>query len=552
MKTINGSLLKNFLISGSSNIINNKDRIDAMNVFPVPDGDTGSNMAGTVQAGIDELKRIDGNVDKISSTYGRATLMSARGNSGVIMSQIIKGLTVVAKNKELFTIKDLIEMFVQSQIYSYKSVMTPIEGTILTVVRITSEKLQEKKDTYNSIEEVLKDAVTFAKQACKRTPEWLPVLREVGVTDSGGEGYLMFIEGLYLSSIGKDVTISDQQAEVDAFLDMGGDWEEGEYGYCTEFILILKKPKLFDKEKFSKTMDRFGNSMVLVQDENIVKLHLHTQNPGSLIKYAMKFGDFVKIKSENMTIQANNASEDAKTIRIKENQENPTDGLISSSSNKETAIISVNSGSGFEKEMVDFGVDYVIGGGQTDNPSTRDFFKAIEEVNNKNIILLPNNGNIILAAQQVAQTVQNKNIVVLPTKTQIQGIVAMMNYSSESSIEDNYEFMQETLSEVATIQVTKASKTTKINGVQVVKGQYLSIGNKKIYKSTPNKIDAAIYAIKQLVNKETEVVSIFYGMNSSSAEADSIVEKVEIELNEIDFEIKRGDQPTYDFIIGVE
>lgn len=544
MKTINGQQWKLALVSGVNAMKNNTERINALNVFPVPDGDTGSNMSATAEYAGNEISSLSTtNLFEISNKFSRGMLLGARGNSGVILSQIFKGFSVAFEGKESVNAFELVAAFESARVYAYKSVMKPIEGTILTVIRMISENLQKAITPSNSIEQVFEAVVKFARKACDETPNLLPVLKEVGVTDSGGEGLFLIFEGMYNALIGKPVEVSNVKQSVDSFL-MEGESFEGEFGYCTEFIVSLKSVKHFDKSKFENALTRMGTSIAVVTDEDIVKVHIHTVRPGNVLTFAQKFGEFIKIKSENMTLQANE-SRSAKA-------EKTTSAAVAPTSNEKLniGVISCNTGQGIIEDMVALGTDFVIEAGQTMNPSAKDFMEAIEKLNTDKIIILPNNSNIILVAQQVAQT-SEKEIIIIPSKTQMQGLSAMMLFDREASIESNQENMEDAIGNVKTGMVTFASRTTKIEGVQVREGEYLAIADKKILKSTKSKVQSAKEIVDELISKETEIVTIYWGEESTEVDANEIASYIETNYD-VEIEVKEGGQPIYHFLIAFE
>lgn len=517
MNKINGLDFAKALISGSNNLINNKNKIDALNVFPVPDGDTGTNMASTMEATLDFLKENkEKNISKVLDETAKKMLFGARGNSGVILSQIFRGFSNGLKNYESVNAKELLKGFSAAAKKAYGAVLKPIEGTILTVIRETYELLE--KEYANSkedikIEDFFSKATAFARISCNNTPNKLKTLREVGVTDSGGEGLFCVIEGIYKYFIDEPIEISDENSDVTKFIN---DTEvyDGEFGYCTEFIVDLTSFQKFDKEKFTNTMKKLATSLVVVNDENILKVHGHTLMPGKMLNFAQKFGEFIKIKSENMTLQANNSKGTAEKLKLQDND------------NKMAlcGIVSCNLGSGIINKMVEYGCDYVIESGQTQNPSAQDIIDAINNVNAENVFVLANNSNIILVSQQAAQVITDKNVFVIPTKTQIQGLTAILNFNKETSAEDNLEMMNEAIEDVSSIEITQAVRTTKINNVDIKKDQFIAILNGKIIASEDNFIEAAKYAIEEVLDDESkELITIYYGDLVSELDANELL-----------------------------
>ncbi len=541
MKTINGTQFIAGLGSGVNAMTNNIERIDALNVFPVPDGDTGSNMGATAISAFQEIKNLkDAPIHLVASKFSRGMLLGARGNSGVILSQIFKGFSVALDGKTEATAFDIVEAFKQASIYGYKSVMTPIEGTILTVIRLISENLEKTVTPANSIEEVFELATKFAREACDITPTLLAVLKEVGVTDSGGEGLFLIIEGIHLSLLGKPVEVQEQATTEESVFFGDGEVFDGEFGYCTEFIVDLKAPNHFKKDRFEQALVKMGaNSIAVIQDEEILKVHIHTIVPGKVFTFAQKFGEFITLKSENMTLQANE-SQGKKAPEHEVSNERINIG-----------VISCNIGNGIITEMRELGADFVIEGGQTMNPSASDFIEAIKKLNTDKIIILPNNSNIILAAQQVAQTITDKEIIIVPSKTQLQGLSALMNFNKDSTLDENKEEMNEAIGNVKTGQITKASRTTKIEGVSVRKDEFLAIADKKILMSTKSSVESAIAVSKKLINKDTEIVTIYYGDESTVTDAEELASFIETHYD-VEVELKDGAQPVYNFLIGYE
>lgn len=514
-----------------------------MNVFPVPDGDTGSNMGATVEYAAGEVKKLDTeNIGEVAAKFSRGMLLGARGNSGVILSQIFKGFAVALEGKAHATQFDMVNAFASAKEYAYKSVMKPVEGTILTVIRMVDEDLHRTITAAHSVTDVFTQAVEFARKACDRTPEFLPVLKEVGVTDSGGEGLYVILQGMASFFEGKAVELSEQNAVTSAFL-MEEETFDGEFGYCTEFIVELKAPAAFKKDKFQAALERMGNSIVVVNDEEILKVHIHTLRPGNVFNFAQKFGEFIKIKSENMTLQANESQKAKKSA----------EDVNADASKKEKVnigVVACNVGAGIIADMKELGTDFIIEAGQSANPSAQDFIQAIESLNTDKIILLPNNSNIILVAQQVAQT-SDREVIVVPTRTQMEGLTAMMNFDRDAKLHENQEMMEEAISAVQTGQVTKAARTTKIEGVSVKEGEYLSIAGKKILGSTQSKTEAAKQICKSLITKNTELVTIYYGDDSTETDAEDVASYIETHFNAA-VEVKNGKQPTYNFLMAFE
>ncbi len=532
------------IISASNNMQNHKNRINSLNVFPVPDGDTGTNMSSTIKKAADTLLTTNANnLNQLLQGISKDMLLGARGNSGVILSQIFKGFSVGWKGLTQIESHHIVDGFKEASKMAYASVINPIEGTILTVIRETYEELEKNVKPSMNIINIFELALQYARISCDNTPNLLAVLKEVGVVDSGGEGLNIIFEGLLESFKGKPIKISKEEAQMQQFT---GELEiyDGEFGYCTELILKLEQIIKFNKPEFVKGLSKLGNSIVVVQDEEIVKIHIHALAPGKILNYAQKFGEFDAIKSENMTIQAGDTKSNITSQEKIYNSPNVK--------KKTSAIISCNTGSGIIELMKEYECDYIIEGGQTNNPSAQDIIEAIKFVNADNIFILPNNSNIILTAQQAAKIIKNKNIKVLSTKTQVEGITAMLNFSSELSLEENLEEIDSSLKNLVTGQITAAIKDTTINSVKVKKGEFLMMIENKIVGCKRNIIKAGQALIKEMLSKkQAEIVVIYYGADSTKLDADEL-EKYIISNFDVEVEIYNGDQPIYNFLISVE
>ena len=558
MRTIDGQMFKMMVISASNNLYNHYPEVDALNVFPVPDGDTGMNMNLTLTSGAKEVQnRSDNDIYSIAKTFSRGLLMGARGNSGVITSQIFRGFAEALEGKKEINAVELADAFVNGSKIAYKAVIRPVEGTILTVIRESSENLKKKIRTFSSIEDAFKILLHEAKESLDRTPNLLPVLKEVGVVDSGGAGLVKILEGME-SMIHGDF-IERNEAEV---VDKNGnaqvkaDEEESEFGYCTEFILRLgpkETKKAFNKNRFTSVLNAHGNSLVVVQDEDLVKVHVHTLTPGNIFNYAQQFGEFVKLKCENMTEQHNEIlfSENAKDMAASKLSTAP---LAAPKEKKEYALIATSSGSGIDELFKEVGVEYIVSGGQTMNPSTNDFIDAVKKCNAKVCYIFPNNGNIILAASQAKEVLKDEyDIRVIPTKTIMQGVVSAMNFNPDLSNDDNESALNDAISAVKSGAVTFSIKDTEINGVSVRKDEYMAIRESKdIISSFKDKFDALRDLIKHLVDEDSALVTILYGEDVSDEDANALIDEFNNEYPDFEFDIRKGNQPVYSFIVGVE
>lgn len=545
MDQINGQLLKQMLESGMNNLGNHSGEIDALNVFPVPDGDTGTNMFLTFSNGAKAaLDCKEDHVGKILKALSRGLLMGARGNSGVITSQIFRGIFQALEDNETVDALQLAHALVNGSRVAYRAVMRPVEGTILTVVREAADYTyaytvtEEIKDCT----EVIQKMVEEANESLKRTPELLPVLAEVGVVDSGGKGLCVIFEGFLSALKGTVVQKADQEA-VEDHAQTKVEGGEDEYGFCTEFVIQLNEigMKNFSEEGFRDELASIGNSLVCVQDEDLVKVHVHTLKPYVALKMGRRQGRFVKIKVENMQQQHDHIVEleDAKAA-----VEEPVE-------HKKYAIITVAPGKGIDEMFKEYRADIVIGGGQTMNPSTEDFVSAIEKVNVDHIFILPNNSNIILAANQAKDVCEDADIHVLETKTVPQGLSACVMFNPDADLESNLNEMNEAIAHVKSGEVTYAIKDTTYEGQEIKKGEYMGISGKKIAASVPDCMEASKTLVSSMLDEDSELVTLIYGVDATEEQAQELADYIE-ENSDAEVEIHNGQQPVYPFIIGVE
>lgn len=548
---VSGTLFKKMVTNGAVNLKNNHKEIDSLNVFPVPDGDTGTNMQMTMMAGIKEVKNNETeSIRDISKILSRGLLMGARGNSGVILSQFFRGLyTEIAKiDSDSASVDDFIQALVGGYQMSYRAVMDPVEGTILTVVRESAEKVLQERENLKSIDEVLKVYLTQAKETLTKTPELLPVLKEAGVVDSGGAGFIKIIEGWVLALEGQELTEAEIFGDVisnEHLNDYVGAHNLGDidikYGYCTEFIVKLFDYKQFDEDFMKEPLSQMGDSLVVVTDEDLLKVHVHTNQPGVALTLAQKYGELQTIKIDNMRIQHDNIMhEEAKPAKeVKKEQ-------------SKYAIIAVASGEGIKDVFLDLGVDYVISGGQTMNPSTESFVKAIEEVNAKNIILLPNNSNIILTAEQTIELLPELNIRVVKSKNIAQGYSSLIAFDPTIDIDDNVLEMMDVISQMKSGEVTYAIRDTEINGIKIENGDFMGIAAGEIKFSTNSKLETTNRLIDTLIDEDKEIITVFYGSDVTDDEVDEVVSHINKTAPDIEVEIIAGKQDIYSFIIAVE
>ena len=567
MKFIDAKLLKSMFISASNHLYNHYPEVDALNVFPVPDGDTGMNMNLTMTSGAKEIaNRSDDDVYTVAKTFSKGLLMGARGNSGVITSQIFRGFADSLENKSRIYATDLADAFANGAKIAYKAVIKPVEGTILTVIRESSEALSDGVDERTSIEKAFEILLDEARASLDRTPNLLPVLKEVGVVDSGGAGLVKILEGMQGSVVGSPVERNEATSvDIKGQAQMAANDQEDEFGYCTEFIMRLgpaEAKKSFNKQRFTSVLGAHGNSLVVVQDDDIVKVHVHTLKPGNVFNYAQQFGEFVKLKCENMTEQHNEilfkemnkegphmAAADMKEAPLAAPKE------VKKEKQKEFALIATSTGEGVDALFKEIGVEYIVSGGQTMNPSTNDFLSMVEKANAKNVFIFPNNSNIILAANQARDVLEGKvNVIVIPTKTIMQGVASAINFNPDLSVEDNEQVMVEAIDSVKSGQVTYAIKDTEIEGVKVKKDEFMSIYNtKEIIGCHKKKIDALKQLLKYMIDEDSSVITVLLGEDVATEKDKNEVEKfIEKTFKDCDFDIRFGNQPVYSYIVGVE
>ena len=542
MERISGKLFKDMLASGMNNLTNHSAEVDSLNVFPVPDGDTGTNMSLTFSSGVnDAIKVEEDHVGKVAKVLSRGLLMGARGNSGVITSQIFRGFFQSVEHLEDMDALQLAQALVNGSRVAYRAVMRPVEGTILTVVREAADYTYAYTVTEEITDciKVMEKMVLEANESLLRTPELLPVLAEVGVVDSGGKGLCIILEGFLSAMKGEVIAPSNDASSYDSAQTKIEGGEE-EFGFCTEFILHLTPTgiKHFSEEDFKNELATIGNSIVCVQDDDLVKVHVHTLEPQTAIKMGKRRGRFMKLKIENMQEQHDNILE-------KEQEEEVV------AEHKKYAIITVAPGKGIDAMFKELRADIVVGGGQTMNPSTEDFVSAIGKVNADHIIILPNNSNIVLAANQACQVCEDKDIHVLPTKTIPQGLSACIMFNPEVDIEDNLAEMQGAIDHVKSGEVTYAIKDTTYEGLEIKKDEYMGIFGKAIVVSDPDMMTSTKALLDKMLDEDSELVTLIYGDTATLEQAEEIAEYIE-DTSDAEVEIHEGNQPVYSFIIGVE
>lgn len=550
--SISGYLFRQMVTNGAVNLKNNHKEIDHLNVFPVPDGDTGTNMQMTMMAGVKEVSNLkESSITDISKILSKGLLMGARGNSGVILSQFFRGVsTEISKNENQneLTVSQFIDCLVGGYQMAYRAVMDPVEGTILTVVREAAEKIKQERNNLNSIEEVMDLYVKQAKLTLLKTPELLPVLKEAGVVDSGGAGFLKIIEGMQMALQGN--ILSENINHVPILENLNQEINHGfvdlhniKFGYCTEFITRLFSPERFKEEMILSPLKTLGDSMVVAVSEDLLKVHIHTNQPGVIITLAQKYGEIQTIKVENMRRQNQEVVEQEKEKLAKISKVNQEKTKYS--------IIAVASGEGMKQVFLDLGVDYIVDGGQTMNPSTEDFLNVITNINSDNIIIIPNNKNIIMAAEQTIDLCPDKNIQVLKTKNISQGYASLMVFDPTADLEENLDLMSEQVNEVKSGEVTYAVRETTVNGVEINKNDYIGILNDKIKLSTNNLSKTTKQLLKEMISDDSELVTIFYGKDILEKDAVKMKEYVLNLSEDVEVEVVAGMQDVYSYIISV-
>lgn len=542
MESINGIVFRDMLESGANNLSNQHQEINALNVFPVPDGDTGTNMNLTFTNGSNDVRKsLAQGVGDLSKTLSKGLLMGARGNSGVILSQIFRGFSQAVEGKEVINAADLAAGFMQGKEVAYKAVMRPVEGTILTVLRESAQAAYDfvQDNPECDVETYFSTLLAAARVSLKHTPELLPVLKEVGVVDSGGAGFVAIIEGFLAAIMG---TAIQHSSSVEVDVTAGAAMDHDEFGYCTEFIVRLNDNMLnvFKEDIFRKSLARLGNSIVVVRDEELLKVHVHTLKPGDALNLGQRYGEFLKLKIENMSEQHTHLTElvDEKPAA----KETPR---------KPIAIISVAAGEGLKDTFEELRVDVVISGGQTMNPSTEDFVAAINQLNAEDIIILPNNSNIILAAQQAQSLVEDKRIHVLPSKSIPQGLSACVMFNPDLNCESNLAEMNEAIDHTKTGEITYAIKDTTFDDVQIKQGDYMGIVGKSIIISSADKMIALKATVDAMLDDESELLTLIRGKEATDEEVTAIKTYV-TENYDVEVDLIEGLQPVYSFIIGVE
>ena len=549
MEKINGLVLAEMIDLGSKNLAKNAEKINALNVFPVPDGDTGTNMNLSMSSGAKETAaNVVENIGELGKSFSKGLLMGARGNSGVILSQLFRGMSQHIADKKEVNAKEFAEAIQNGVSIAYKAIIKPVEGTILTVAREAAEAGLKAAENTTSVVEVMEAIYAEAQASLKRTPELLPILKEVGVVDSGGQGLVCVYQGFVAALKGEKIegleavetNVVDMQFEDNHDMDFMNP-EDIVYGFCTEFTVRLdKEKKEFNEDKFREDMSKFGDSLLVISDSEFVKIHVHTETPGDVFNYGQQYGELIKIKSDNMREQHR------EVLRKQEAKQATAPKEL-----KEQAMISISMGAGLSKVLTSMGVDYIVEGGQTMNPSTEDIMKAIKEVNAKNIFIFPNNKNIQLAAKQAAELAE-ENVFVVESKTAPQGLAAVMVYNPQATAEENFANMQEVLSTVSTLEVTHAVRDTNIEGVEIKKDEFMGIRNGKIVVSNLSLNTVLEELLEKSLDEDSEIVTLYLGEESTEEYTDFLEQLIEEKYPDVEVELIESGQPVYPYIIGVE
>ena len=561
INSINAAVFAKMFLAGAANLEAKKEWINELNVFPVPDGDTGTNMSMTIMSAAKEVAALENpDMKSLSKAISSGSLRGARGNSGVILSQLFRGFTKVIAEYDTITVEVMAKAMEKAVETAYKAVMKPKEGTILTVAKGAAEKGTELAETETDLLVFIEAVIKEADRVLSKTPDMLPVLKQAGVVDSGGQGLVEVLRGGLYSLQGKEIELQVEvpkksetgSLQADSYIDAQAN-QEIRFAYCTQFLIMLDKPFSEKKEhEFKAYLESIGDSIVVVADDEIVKVHVHTNDPGLAMQRGLTYGSLTTIIIENMKLER-----DEKISAMKE-KEMQSAGITETAkeelkeSEKEMGFVAVSIGEGLNEIFRGLGVDYIIEGGQTMNPSTEDVLSAVEKVNAKNVFILPNNKNIILAASQAASLCEDKNIIVIPTKTIPQGITALVNYIPEQTPEENEARMSEEISIVKTGQVTYAVRDTEIDDKTIHQGDYMGIGDKTILSVGADKKEVTMDMIDQMIDEDAAIVSIYYGDEATEEEAMEFSDQITEKYPDVEVEVNPGGQPIYYYIVSVE
>ncbi len=544
---INGKLFADMIIQGAQNLSNNADLVDSLNVYPVPDGDTGTNMNLTMTSGREEVENnLSKNIGELGKTFSKGLLMGARGNSGVILSQLFRGFCKNIESESEINSKLLAESFQAGVETAYKAVMKPVEGTILTVAKDAAQAAIEKANNTEDCIELMEYIIVKANESLENTPNLLAVLKEVGVVDSGGKGLLCVYEGFLKALKGEKVEAKVAKIDKDEFVHDEHDFhgvintEDIIYAYCTEMMVRFgKNKKAFDEQEFRQDMSQFGDSLLVINDEEIVKVHVHTEYPGKVFNYGQQYGELIKLKVENMREQHR------EVIRKEQHTAKPKMETV------ETAIITISMGEGISEIFKSMGATHIISGGQTMNPSTEDIVKVIEQSKCKRAIILPNNKNILMASEQAASIV-DAEAVVIPTKSIPQGISALFQYDVDATLEENKAQMADSVNNVKSGSLTYAVRDTKIDGVEIKKDAFMGLIEDKIVSSQSDQLTTVTELLNEMLAEDSEILTVIIGQDAEQAVTDNMINWIEEQYPDVEVEVHEGGQPIYQYFFSVE
>ncbi|HAR5505119.1 TPA: DAK2 domain-containing protein [Staphylococcus aureus] len=544
---INGKLFADMIIQGAQNLSNNADLVDSLNVYPVPDGDTGTNMNLTMTSGREEVENnLSKNIGELGKTFSKGLLMGARGNSGVILSQLFRGFCKNIESESEINSKLLAESFQAGVETAYKAVMKPVEGTILTVAKDAAQAAVEKANNTEDCIELMEYIIVKANESLENAPNLLAVLKEVGVVDSGGKGLLCVYEGFLKALKGEKVEAKVAKIDKDEFVHDEHDFhgvintEDIIYGYCTEMMVRFgKNKKAFDEQEFRQDMSQFGDSLLVINDEEIVKVHVHTEHPGKVFNYGQQYGELIKLKVENMREQHR------EVIRKEQHTAKPKMETV------ETAIITISMGEGISEIFKSMGATHIISGGQTMNPSTEDIVKVIEQSKCKRAIILPNNKNILMASEQAASIV-DAEAVVIPTKSIPQGISALFQYDVDATLEENKAQMADSVNNVKSGSLTYAVRDTKIDGVEIKKDAFMGLIEDKIVSSQSDQLTTVTELLNEMLAEDSEILTVIIGQDAEQEVTDNMINWIEEQYPDVEVEVHEGGQPIYQYFFSVE
>ena len=557
-KTINVDVLAKMFLAGAQNIEAKKDYINELNVFPVPDGDTGTNMSMTIMSAAKEVTALNNpEMKDLAKAISSGSLRGARGNSGVILSQLLRGFTKAIKEEKEIDVLALAAACQRARDTAYKAVMKPKEGTILTVASGIATKAAEMAEETDDLEVFIPAVIEYAEEVLNKTPEMLPVLKEAGVVDSGGQGLLEVIKGGYDAFLGKEIDYSSIKPSTSVTVNKvnAEDTADIKFGYCTEFIILTEKEFTEeDEHEFKKFLSKIGDSIVCVADDDVVKIHVHTNDPGLAIQKALTYGQLSKMKIDNMREEhQEKLIRDAEKLAEEQAKEEAAyEEKKTAEPRKAMGFITVSIGAGMNEIFKELGADYIIEGGQTMNPSTEDMLNAIRQVPARNIFILPNNSNIIMAAKQAKQLTKDKEIFVIPTKTIPQGITAIINFVPDSSMEENAENMTESIKSVKTGQITYAVRDTMIDNIEIHKDDIIGLGDNGMLADGTDINDVAFETVCKMMSEDSELIGIYYGQEIDEARANELCDRLSEEFPSVDVEVNAGNQPVYYYFLSVE